>query len=506
MKLAEYNQNLENQLLEFDTWITAALSEIKDHEQFISARLLISQIIERIGQFTNNFEENLSTESISQAILAYVNSEHCDDKFDVLNSFINFLFLVTGKSDNNAKCQFPVFLKDRYLAEGFPEIRRGAINIGSIPRVIDSERVASLLVRLVINSGAQKMFFKKYVDFLLSEDVYWKSLKAIGLGYFKAKSISYQLEYLLPLVVFQLRGSLSASGGHEPERILRELMTEWGLEAGVDFNITDFIIKEIAEPGENVEEQLKKTRAYDFVLPLGAFTANQKILIQCQFYAGDSGSVSHKNIDQTRAARDYTKGRNPDFTFVEFLDGAGYYSSLNGDLKKLLSMPDTRDFFQLRTAVVKLRRIIQRIGFLTPLEVTHAIAFSNGSLEATKQILLADGYGESEVNRVLTNPNMNTVFVVNGNTIKIHDQYRAFARRYLLLDGITRCGQEFNPSEIITGAVFVLGYGVRYGIKLSEIPQKIATSAGLFKSELENAGILLEDIQTLADRRWIIQS
>jgi hypothetical protein len=515
MKLKPFDQPLDVKLLEFDTWITAALSEIKDSKQFAHARLLISQVIERIGSFTHNFDDTLTPDTISESILTFVNSQDCINKDEALGSFLNLMFLVTGKSDNNAKCQFPVYLSERHRTEGFPLIKalkgKKSVAIGPIPRTIDSERFAGLVLRLEFDGSLQHSLFNKYISFVLNDESYWKSFQAIGLGYFRAKAINYHLEFLLPLVVFQVRGSLSASGGHEPENRLRLLMRQWGLEAGVDFNIADHIIQNesvVEEPPiEGIAKEKEKTRAYDFVLPLWEHNDLRKILIQCQFYAGDSGSVSHKNIDQTRASRNGTKTQNPNFLFVEYVDGAGYYSSLNGDLKKLLSMPDTHDFFQFRTAAIKLRRVIQQIGVLTPLELTHAIAkANNGLVSEVVKVLLGEGYSEQQVNHAIAKAASLDFVKIKADTIAISEGYKQLSRIYYLLDALANHGEEFNPSEIITGALFVPGYSARYGLRLAQLVDKITLNAGLFAEDWKNAKTLFDDIQFLADKRWLIQS
>ena len=55
------------------------------------------------------------------------------------------------------------------------------------------------------------------------------------------------------------------------------------------------------------------------------------------------------------------------------MDGAGFFASLNGDLKSLLDMADTGSFIQIRSTPLRLRRELQRAGFLTPIEIEHAI-------------------------------------------------------------------------------------------------------------------------------------
>ncbi|WP_140061037.1 hypothetical protein, partial [Vibrio parahaemolyticus] len=73
---------------------------------------------------------------------------------------------------------------------------------------------------------------------------------------------------------------------------MREKLIEMGLKPDVDFNTSDVVIGEemVTEGGK----RKKKTRAYDFVLPYKTEGWQPKLFIQSQFYAGDSGSVSHK--------------------------------------------------------------------------------------------------------------------------------------------------------------------------------------------------------------------
>jgi hypothetical protein len=90
-----------------------------------------------------------------------------------------------------------------------------------------------------------------------------------------------------------------------------------------------------------------------------------------------------------------------DARFVEYVDGAGYFSSLNGDLKTLLSKPTTASFFQVRSAAIRLRRELQQVGFLVPLELEHAIFCSNGTRTNVYQWLIDEGYSEQEIERCL---------------------------------------------------------------------------------------------------------
>lgn len=506
MRLRNYPQSIAEQLHEFDAWITPSLGELKDTDQFKKTRGKIAEIIEILGSSTDGFNGELNSQVLSESVLIFTQENAERSATEIIETFLSFLFLVTGKSDNNCKCQFPVFLNENFPEFGYPEIKKIKKKLeivkGHIPRVIKSENVASLTVKLQIDPDLQKAFVEKYINFVLNEEEYWKSLRSVGRGYFLAKQIGHELEYLLPLVIFQIKGSLSAIGGHEPEKLLRVLMKEWGLIENVDFNKIDHLIKDSRPVDESAVKS--KTRAYDFVLPLVNETISDKVLIQSQYYAGDSGSVSHKNIDQTRTSRAETYSRLGDsVTFIEFLDGAGYFSSLNGDLKKLLQMEDTADFFQLRTAPIKLRRALQNIGLLSPLEFTHAVARNHGNTQQVLDYLLLS-YNQTEIDRTLITCLESGVVVQNGN-FKISSDYRDISRRYFLLDTIAEFGVEFDPNKVLSGVILIPGYSVRFGIKMKDIGESIIPNGGIFKEEWANSAVIFSDIQYLTDRKWIKQ-
>ncbi len=88
--------------------------------------------------------------------------------------------------------------------------------------------------------------------------------------------------------------------------------------------------------------------------------------------------MSHKNVDQTKTSRDRVLQKFQGTRFVEYVDGAGYFSSLNSDLRKILAMETTHSFIQIRSAPIRLRRELQALGFLTPLEIEHALIQSSG--------------------------------------------------------------------------------------------------------------------------------
>ncbi len=273
-----------------------------------------------------------------------------------------------------------------------------------------------------------------------------------------------------------------------------------GLVKGVDYNLID--VKSDDDDGLEA-----KTRAYDFVLPYKTIGWSQKVFIQCQFYAGDSGSVSHKNIDQTKTSRTSVLNSSADAVFVEYVDGAGYFSSLKSDLKRLLTMPTTHTFVQVRSTPIRLRRVFQEIGFLTPLEVEHAVACTDGTSARVRKLLLRDGYEPEEVRRCLTHSLEVKAIERHGDRFAITAARRAIARRYLLLDTVAIGGATIATSGTsAAGYLMVPGYGPLYGLKLVDLLARATAAAPGFATDFADSKMLLEDLQWLEEKRFLMSS
>ena len=506
MLLSIEKTDIETRFSEFDLWITAKLTEIKDSDKYALELKEIMMWLDVIANHTNDFDvsNKLTAEVLTQAILDKVN-EYTDQKEieKEIVSAASLLFLVTGKSDNNCKCQFPIFLRDKMRVDSIPKVKKKngepTLSTTSIPREIKSTRVAKLISELNDFKDSQKLFLGEYISFILDEPEFLNSFWSIGKSYVSMKEFNLHEEFLMPLVVFKIRGSVSASGGHDPENILRELMTSWGLESEIDFNTTDVVI------GKEGTGRKVKTRAYDFVLPYNLENWEAQIFIQCQFYAGDSGSVSHKNVDQTRTSRDYTKTKFNNPIFIEFLDGAGYFSSLNGDLKTLLSMEDTADFFQLRTAAFKLRRALQDIRFLTPLDFVHSLFVNDYSLNNSVEQLIHEGYPREEINRVIEKTKRLAIVDVNNKGYcSVDSNFKKNAISYFLYDQLLLKSSTLNKRDITGGVILVPGANQIQGIKLSDIPQLIIEESGVLREYLGQSANLLSEIELLAERQYIM--
>ena len=396
MKLPEVNLTLKEQLQEFDVWLTPSLQEIQDTDKYKDELDRVCSIISALGPATNNFDDakHFHPEVIAETCINVI-EEKIESIQEVkakialavefLESLASLLFLVTGKSDNNLKCQYPVFLFQQLNRSTFPQktSQKGQIAFVNkdLGRTLKSDRVAKLISEaLVWGMGNKalgdleseaKWLLGSYVSAILKDKTSVIQFWALGHSYFQLlnKNDEFAKSLLAPIIIFKVRGSVSASGGHIPEDVLRQTFATWGLEKGVDYNLDDVVLADEANNGNGNN----KTRAYDFILPYKTPDWKPALFIQCQFYAGDSGSVSHKVVDQTTASRISTLEKFPEARFVEYLDGAGYYASLNTDLQHMLGMETTKSFIQVRSANIRLRRELQEIGFITPIEIEHAI-------------------------------------------------------------------------------------------------------------------------------------
>ena len=506
MKLPESHLSFSDLLNEFDIWITPFLSEVQDTERFQREMDAIVHVFDELAVATNQFAnpDSLDIEAIAQEFVTAINKESSTQAEHLLTSLASSLFLVTGKSDNNSKCQFPLFLRDIARWNNLPGVR-GRKNLtvvqDEIPRVLKAEQFMKRIVKLSMRPDLQVKLLGGFINFILADDSHSSQLWSIGHSYVLLKAMGRERDLLAPLIVFQVRGSVSASGGHDPEEILRGHLEDWGLERGTDFNLTDVVVEDVVGQTNN------KTRAYDFVLPYKSKGwsdwPSNRLFVQCQFYAGDSGSVSHKNVDQARTSRQSVSAEAANPLFIEFVDGAGYFSSLNGDLKKLLSMDDTHTFFQVRSACIRLRRALQEIGFLTPLEIEHTICMSDGTTESVVARLQNDGYSQTHIRNQITKAIERGIIQQTKNKLEIKVTRLPLIRRYLLLDVAAAHGETLNQNDSL-GMFLIPGYGAFYGLKLTELVKLARQIAPALDSQFANTDTFIADISWLRENLFAI--
>lgn len=501
MKLPNTPISAIDAMLEFDVWLTPTLGEIRDTKRFQEEMDSAVRIFEVLGKKTNRFslKKDPDLRRIAEAVELEITDVAKKYAKTFLTSIADLVYLVTGKSDNNCKCQLPIYLRESDLFKKMPVVTNGAVNYKTWPRVIKAEQYMKIVAELSMHPDIQTELIRAYFEFMLSDEAYLSNLWAIGHCYYSLKPYNKEQSLLSPLVIFKVRGSVSASGGHDPEQLLREMMINWGMKPGIDFNKDDVAIETpVLKPSGRV-----KTRKYDFILPYRSTGTESKLFIQCQFYAGDSGSVSHKNVDQTTSTRRYTKGHFPNARFVEFVDGAGYFASLNGDLKTLIQMSSTHSFFQINSAPIRLRRELQQIGHLTPLEIEHALFCSGGDKEGSISLLARDGYPLSEIERVFSAMIEEGILYLNGPKYCIPDDRVVLSRRYFILDVVAMHGTKLGVQHG-KGYVLIPGYGPFYGLKWSEVPPLILKLAPFLTLDVNNTSTFLGDLQWLVDKGYII--
>lgn len=533
MRLRPENLDTPEQLAEFDQWLTAKLERIKDSKRFNSEIEALCQCIETISPHLNDFSsyQDCTVENICDAVVIasrqfIVGESFAKDEQHVsvfYEAFFNLLFLTSGATDNNLKNHFLIQLKEDDVKPFIP--KRGSSRkiikfiLKELPSTIKSDFIARSLASCFVGSHETyfsevkteptfdlmfylRLLLKEYISLILEDEEETKQFWAICRSYTELNSITASDDlgkYLLnACTIFKVRGSVSATGGHITEDILREKLLTMGLQPNSDFNTNDVTIgeEEIVEDGK----RKKKTRAYDFILPykIDNWEPKPKLFIQSQFYAGDSGSVSHKVVDQTHSSRTFTLANYANARFVEYLDGAGYYASLRGDLKHMLAFDSTASFFQVKSILVRLRRELQHICFLTPIELEHAIITSEQGLkESVFHSLELDGYPKEEIERItlvcIELGYISESIDKNGTKLIISVERSEITRRLLILDIAANYASTISDEQRKSMKyLLVPGYGANYGILESELTnlvcsicKQITISAPVFASDIE---------------------
>lgn len=505
MKLPHPKIDMASSLQEFDVWVTPSLGEIRDTEKYQQALAHLVNGFEVLMQATQGFadDEACHPDRFVPALQQIIGELSPAESAELLKTITSVLYLVTGKTDNNVKCQFPLFLRDQARLTTLPIARKRGLSTIALPRVLKAERLMRIVAGLKDYPQQQALLLQRFVEFILSDETYISQFWSIGHSFVALNSIGKGADLLSPLAVFQVRGSVSARGGHDPEDILRQRLTEWGLQAGTDFNEADVTLDQLVSASPAQDPSTRKTRAYDFVLPYRSWQKGRRLLIQCQFYAGDSGSVSHKNVDQTRSTRDATAKILPEAIFIEYVDGAGYFASLHGDLRSLLAMPDTSSFFQIRTAPIRLRRELQAIGFLTPLEIEHAILRVGQDQRNVFELLVQEGYPENEISRRLSQAiERGLILHSDVGVIGIHPDRRTVCRRYALLDVAAMHGQSLATGDI-SGKLLIPGYGPFYGLRQNDLIRLAIEAMPVLGQDWQQVEAAFDDLQWLIDQRFI---
>jgi hypothetical protein len=520
MKLPAESLTKAQKLEEFDAWITPYLGEVRKSVQFADRHAATVRAFDRLCQATNDFasEKDLSHTHLAENLVKLFPGQSVEDVQRILMDLANALFLISGKSGNSAKCQFPLFLKSKLKRLTIPKAkvtkRQGkethTVEQKAPPRTIVISTYMRWVAELRHSPSDQRDLIDTFLRFVLDEDVYLTQLWSMGRSYALLKPLNRHHELLNPLIVVLVRGAVAAVGGHDPEKIMRDVMKEWGLIEGKDYNSTDVEITDAGAVKEKVPEseggKKEKVRSYDFALPYKVAGWGQRLLIQSQYYAGDSGSVSHKTVDQAKASRVETAQKLGEVRFLEYLDGAGFFASLNTDLRTLLDMGDTAGIIQIRSTPIRLRREMQLVGFLTPLEIEHAILTAGTEQKKVVAALAKDGYKPKEIERALTAALKHGFHEQpNAKHLGIVPSRREQARRYLLLDMAAIEGRTLTLAESsATGLILVPGYGPFHGLPVAHLRAKAEAKAPSLKPDWSVAGVYEGDVNWLTQRGYAV--
>ncbi len=483
-------------MIEFDTWITPSLGDIKDSIEFQNVVLGLDDGFRSLNEYTNDFADTDSCSACRIAKRITEKFNEIKDKIPHLTNVFNALLLATGKSDNNLKCQYPIVLQRLFDGKDMVTVKKGVLTHMNIPRDFNIEKVIKHFVSLSEFPNWLEPMLKSYIDLLLSDSDYVMQFYSIGKSYLALCKEGCEKSLLASMAIFQSRGSLTAKTGHLPEKLLRTYMMDWGMEAGSDFNLDDIDVYDLLGI---VKGKNEKTRKYDFIVPYLSKKNGKKLFVQSQFYAGDSGSVSHKVVDQTDTSRQLTLKKYPQAVFIEYLDGAGYFSSLNGDLKKMLAKRTTKDFFQIRTAPLKFRRELQAINFITPLEIEHAVLKGYTNEKEISEYMRKEGYETDEIKRSIVFCKKGSVLNYNDGEFSIQKNRKDIILKYSLLDCIANYGHVINRNKE-KGMLCVSGYGKEWGMNQNALLDAFCKE---FPEVKMTAKELLAKIQWLIDKEFV---
>lgn len=478
-------------IAEFDQWVTPSLTKLRESEKFLSQIEALDGVVAGLVHAASTTWDVV--DAVGGAVQdALVEGSGAETRIAAVFATLS---LVTGQSDNAAKCQYPIWRR-RAGEKLYPRVTRGKVARSLVPNVVKQVDLARDVVALWRVDPAEALALaESYAAFLLSDAEDKTLLEVLVRSYAAAEAHTPNGGRLLlaPLVAFQVRGSVAASGGHGPEAIARDYLAEWGLFALDGFNTTDVVAANLADwleqqgdtivvpdaPGRALvadDAEDAKTRAFDFVLPNRSIDWPVRLFVQSQFYAGDSGSVSHKNVDQAGVARTGAAQLFPGARFIELVDGAGYCASLRKDLRHLLFAADTHDFVQLRSIPIRLRRALQQAGVFTPLDVALQVADGATDFESLRSSLAAVSDVARADRAIEAATAAGWIAQLGDGSFVITTAKESVIRRYSQLDSWVVRGRSLSDDEI-PGALLLPGFGPNWGVPSADVEVAAAESS-----------------------------
>ncbi len=162
-------------------------------------------------------------------------------------------------------------------------------------------------------------------------------------------------------------------------------------------------------------------------------------------------------------------------------------------------MDSTRSFIQIRSAPIRLRRELQDLGFLAPIEIEHAIASNGGDRQSVGVALTTQGYEKTEIERAMNNAVARGVVLSDGNKLSIREDRREIVRRLLLLDILALKGRAVVPgTPSATASVLVPGYGAFHGLEMDELVNQAIDNGGALAEDISHSQTFASDIKALS--------
>jgi hypothetical protein len=170
------------------------------------------------------------------------------------------------------------------------------------------------------------------------------------------------------------------------------------------------------------------------------------------------------------------------------------------------ALADTSGIIQIRSTPIRLRREMQFVGFLTPIEIEHAVLIAGNERKKVTAALVKDGYEAKEIDRAIT------AAVKHGHLERPDAKHlglvpsrREQARRYVLLDMGAIEGKPFALADSsASGLVLVPGYGPFHGLASRELREKAEAAVPALKTDWSVGGVFDGDLAWLAERGYVV--
>lgn len=165
-------------------------------------------------------------------------------------------------------------------------------------------------------------------------------------------------------------------------------------------------------------------------------------------------------------------------------------------------MADTYLYFQIKSAPIKLRYALQGIGFLTPLEIEHAILRTGGMEKTVMTLLQHEGYNVEEIERAIRTATTTGIIIYKKAKFLIRPDRRDLARRYLVLDIVANNGIKPEINKL-NGYLLIPGFGLFYGLELDAVVENAIKVAPSLRKDWSDPKVISKDLRWLIEKGYV---